>query len=192
MRNSSPPDSPDSRADRAFPRSSMLRRIEREERNHALRRIGKISAWVVAGVLAVAAGPRVLEWLAGSSSASSGQSGPCPPGDLACMDERYYEEHGFLFGHGTPDGCETLSHEEQLTSPLCCPGVAVDPSTCPPLDKLPSDGGDPQDSEILPGGVNDKSEEPAPMQKPSKPEQPAIPPRRIDDPFGDSDVELPG
>lgn len=198
MRNSS--DSPDSRADRAFPRSPLLRKIEAENRDRSMRRIGRI-ATAVAAAAVVTVGTIYSDVLRsyfgfgkGGSASGSGEflRGPCPPGDLACLDDRYYEDHGFPFSPGDPDGCVLLTLKEQLKSPLCCPGVAADPSTCPPLDEVPSDAsGDPQDSEILPGGVNDKSEEPAPTQKPSKPE-PAIPPRKIDDPFGDSDVELPG
>lgn len=202
MRNSSHPDSPDSRADRAFPDSPMLRSIEAEQTDRSMRRIGRIATAVAAAavVTVVATYPEIFKSFfgfgKGNSDSSSGEfsSGPCPPGDLACMDERYYEEHGFPFSHGEPDGCVLSTPDEQLKSPLCCPHVAVDPSACPPLDELPADGGDPQDSEPLPGGVNkpiDKIEEPAPTQKPSNPELP-IPPRKIDDPFGDSGVELPG
>lgn len=203
MRNSSPPDSPGShspgsRADAAFPRSPMLRRIEAEQTDRSMRRIGRI-ATAVAAAAVVTVGTIYSDVLKsyfgfekGNSNSGEFLSGPCPPGDLACMDERYYEEHGFPFSHGSADGCVLLTPDEQLASPLCCPGVAVDPSACPPLDEVPSDGGDPQDNETLPGGVEEPVEqmqEPAPQ--PSNPELP-VPPRKIDDPFGDSDVELPG
>lgn len=167
----------------------MLRRIEREERNRALRRIGKISAGVIAGVLAVAAGPRVLEWFTGSSSASSVQSGACPPGDLACLDERYYEEYGFPFSHGEPDGCGLDSIEEQLRSPLCCPHVAADPMTCPPLNGTVDTGpgsSDPTDGESpLPGGM-ETPEEITPEETPAPP--PSVPRRTPADIFEKGEV----
>lgn len=72
-------------------------------------------------------------------------SGSCAPGDLDCLDDRYYEENGFPFSPGSPDGCVLLCKDAQLTSLLCCLHVADDSSKCPPLDP----------DSTLPGGVEE-------------------------------------
>lgn len=173
-----------------FKRSPMLQMIERKERNYALRRIGKISAAVVAGVLAVAIGSKAAEWFPGSSSVSSGQSGPCMPDDyfFECLDRLHDDEAmEFPFSHGDPDGCILDSIEEQLQSPLCCPHVAADPMTCPSLDEAVDAGAEdskPVDSDSLPGGVETPEEAPKEKSTPL----PSIPRRIPLDVFDEGDV----
>lgn len=166
-----------------------MQRIEREQIHSAYNRIGAMAALLAAAAIAVVTvGPDVLRSV-GQKGVAAGvgdvPNDPCVPGDLDCLDDRYYEENGFPFSPGTPDGCILLSDEEAVKSPLCCPHVAFDPSDCPPLLQGGADAGsnDPVDGDsTLPGGV----EEP----EPAPPKPPALP--KSKDPFEDVGEELPG
>jgi hypothetical protein len=186
--------------DAAFPQSPMMKRIERNQRSSPAKRIAGIAVLVAGAAIAVLStvGPQIMRLLvennltAGVGDASrDASSGPCAPGDLDCLDDRFDEEHGFPFSPGTPDGCILLSEFEQLESPLCCPHVASDPSACPPLENAADAGSqssEPTDGEPLPGGVETPEEG---IEKPEpEPTKPAPP--RSTDPFEDFGVELPG
>ena len=133
--------------DAAFPRSPMIERIERNQRNFSARQIVGITALIAGAALTVdMVGPQILK-LFGQNNVAVGvgdadaSSGPCAPGNLDCLDDRFYEENGFPFSPGSPDGCVLLCKDEQLKSPLCCPHVAADPSACPQPENAADDAG---------------------------------------------------
>lgn len=121
------PTSPNSRRsplDAAFTYSPMMERIERDRKNAT--RVGLIAAGIAVAALAVAAvWPKVFT--SGSNAPDISPLTVCAPGDLDCFDGN------FSNSNGEPDGCSLLTREEQLTLPLCCPGVAPDVANCPPI-----------------------------------------------------------
>lgn len=133
-------------------RSPLITRVEGDERQIWVRKA--LRAALVAGGLAAVGAAAGAGWAVFGSRSSSDvgiSSGPCVPGEnrLNCLDRLHDEEvdgqdyPAVLPGLDT-DGCILLGASDQLRSPLCCPGVAPDPSDCPrplPGMGMPVEGG---------------------------------------------------